>query len=272
MTKTSLFPALAILELYANIFSMTNLQKFILFWLGAAFSVILSLFLLVSINQKLNAAATTNTVSFSGEGKVVTKPDVALVYLSIVTEAATSKAAQEDNSKRSRQVVDYLKKQGIDDKDVKTVGYNIYPQYTYYPQNIYEKSRPPRISGYQVNQTLEVKIRDLDKVSSVLDSVVEAGANQINSFSFQIDDPEKFKNEARELAIKNAKAKASELKNQLDIRLGRIVNFSEGFGGVPPPIFYKGSEAGGGYGGGGPEVPVGENEVRVEVTITSQIR
>lgn len=230
-----------------------------------AFLIIASLFLLASTDQKINTAATTNTVSFSGEGKVISKSDIALVNLSIVTESATSKSAQDNNSKKSKAVVEFLKKQKIEDKDIKTTSYNIYPQYSY-PR--YDK---PVISGYQVNQTMEIKIRNLDDVSAILDGVVSAGANQINNLSFEIDEPEKLKSEARKMAIDDAKKKARELEKELGIDLGKIINFSESAGGFPTPIFL---EAKGGIGGedGGPSVPSGENEIVVNVYLTYQIK
>lgn len=237
-----------------------------LVWAAMVFLIIASLFLLVSADQKLNTAATTNTVSFSGKGKVVSKSDIALVNLSIVTESATSKSAQDDNSKKSKAVTDFLKKQKIEDKDVKTTSYNIYPQYTY-PR--YDK---PVISGYQVNQTMEIKIRNLNDVSAILDGVVGAGANQINSLSFQIDEPEKLKAEARKMAIGDAKKKARELEKELGVDLGKIINFSESAGGFPTPIFYESLKGGIGGGDGGPSVPSGENEIVVDVTLTYQIK
>ncbi len=234
---------------------------------------ILAAFLLVSANQKLNTAATTNTVSFSGEGKVVMKPDIALIDLSILTEATTSKAAQDENSKKSKSLTDFLKKQGIEDKDIKTTGYNIYPQY-YYPPYPTVDTRGPRITGYQVNQMIQVKVRDLEKVNTVLDGVVSAGVNQVNNMQLTIDEPEKLRDEAREKAIKDAKTKADALEDQLDIDLGKIVNFIENGGGYPVPMMYaKEVDGRGGVGGGGgPSVPVGENEVVVNVTITYQIK
>ena len=105
-----------------------------LIWVGIATLVILSVFLIAKTNQVINTATTANTISFNGEGKVLAKPDVAVVSLSIVTEAVTSKAAQDDNSAKSKAVTDFLKVQGIENKDVKTTGYNIYPQYSY-PRN-----------------------------------------------------------------------------------------------------------------------------------------
>ena len=195
------------------------------------------------------------------------KPDIAVAYLSILTEAATSKAAQDENSRKSENVVDFLKKQGVDEKDIKTSGYNIYPQYNY------PRFDAPEIRGYQVYQSLEVKIRDLDKASDILDGVVGAGVNQVGSFNFQIEDPEKLKAEARQKAIDDAKNKAGELKNQLGIKLGRIINFSENTYGYPIPLYERAlpADAGGGF-GGGPSLPTGENEVTVNVTITYQIK
>ena len=243
---------------------MKNNYKYLI-WSGTAVTVILAVFLLASTNRVLNTTTTTNTVSFNGEGKVLAKPDVAAISLSIVTEAVTSKAAQDDNSSKSKAVSDFLKKQGVEEKDIKTTGYNIYPQYRY-PQ--YDK---PEIRGYQVNQTMEVKVRDLGKVSSILDGVVSAGVNQVNSLSFEIDEPEKLKAEARQKAIEDARSKTDELEDQLGVKLGKIVNFSESIGGFPGPIFYE-RALDVGMGGGGPSVPTGENEVVVNVTLTYQIK
>lgn len=245
---------------------MDTLQKKLLGWGGFGLMVLLGAFLIVKTNQEFNTAATTNTVTFSGRGEVLAKPDVALVDLSIVTEGSTSKIAQDENSKKSKAVTDFLKDQDIDEKDIKTTGYNIYPQYRY-PQN-----GTPTISGYQVNQTLQVKIRDLEKVDDVLAGIVSAGVNQINQLQLTVDDQDKLKEEAREEAIKDAQEKAKVLEDQLDIRLGRIVNFSEGSdGSFPSPVFMRDSAVGG-MGGGGPSVPVGQNEISVTVSITYQIR
>lgn len=245
---------------------MTTLQKQIVFWTGLVFVVVLGVFVAVSTNQALNTAATTNTVSFSGEGKVTAKPDIAIIDLSIVTEAPTSKAAQDQNSAKSRALTDFLKGRDIDDKDIKTTGYNIYPQYNYPPYG------RPTITGYQVNQTIQIRVRDLAEADTVLDGVVSSGVNQINNFQLAIDDPEKLRDQAREEAIKDAKEKADKLEDQLGIRLGRIVNFSEGGSGSPPIIYAKEFDGRGGVGGGGPSVPTGESEIIITVTITYQIK
>src|SRR3989338_3530051 len=102
-----------------------------LIWSGTATLSVLSLFLLVTMNRISDTAVTTNTISFSGEGKVFAVPDIAAVSFSIVTEATTSKVTQDQNSEKSKKVVEFLKNQNIEDKDIKTTGYSIYPQYSY---------------------------------------------------------------------------------------------------------------------------------------------
>jgi len=253
---------------------MDKLQKQILFWVGLAFVVILGAFVVVMTSRALETATTTNTVSFNGEGKVTSKPDIAVVDLSIVTDAKTSKAAQDDNSKKSTKLTEFLKSQGIDEKDIKTSSYNIQPQYSY-PVYPYDKmTERPQIIGYQVNQTLEVKIRNLEKVDAVLDGVVATGVNQVYGLRFSIEEPEKLMEEARQKAITDAKEKADALEDQLGIRLGRIINFSESGNGSIPPFYYDKAMSLEGRGGGGdvPSVQIGENEIIVNVSITYQIK
>jgi len=221
-------------------------------------------------------ATTTNTVSFDGEGKISAKPDIAVADFSIVTEAVTSKAAQDSNSTKSQKLTDYLKSQNIADKDIKTTGYNIYPQYNNIRPCPQEPSYPcpvaqPQISGYQVTQSVEVKVRNLDNVSAILDGAVTAGVNQVGQLSYQIDNPESLTDQARALAIADAKSKADTLKKQLGINLGRIINFTEGTQGYPVPMVLDKATASGG-GSSGPSVPSGENEITVDITITYQIK
>lgn len=243
---------------------MSNTQKNILFVLGSICLIVLSLFLLASTQKIQDTVTATNTISFSGEGKVTAKPDIAKIHFSIVTQATTSKEAQNANSPKSKAVTDFLKKQGIEEKDIKTTSYNIYPQYDY------PRSGLPEIKGYEVKQGLEVKVKNLDKVNTILDGLVSAGANNVNDFEFAVDEPEKLQAEARAKAIADAKNKARDLEKQLGINLGKIISFSENGGGFPVPLYYDLKAEGGR--GGGPTLPTGENEVKVDVTITYQIK
>ncbi len=239
-----------------------------LIWVGTVVLALLAIFLMAETKQVMNTAATINTVSFTGEGKISAKPDIAVISASIVTQATDSKVAQNDNSAKSTKVTEFLKKQNIEDRDIKTSGYNIYPQQKYPPYG-----GQPTITGYQVTQSFEIKVRDLAKIGTILSGLVTAGANQVNNTGLQVENPEALKDQARQEAINDAKQKANTLKKQVGISLGKIVNFSENTGGYPYPMMYE-SKTASGMGGSSvtPDVPVGENEISVSVTITYQIK
>lgn len=235
-------------------------------WVLVAVFVLAAVWLLQSIDQMRRAGNVSDTLTVEGQGKVLATPDVAVAELSINVEAATASLAQNQANVKSNAVVAFLKGKGIEEKDIKTSGYNIYPQYDYV-------NGRSVLRGYQVTQSFTVKIRDMARANEALDGVVDAGVNQVGGISFQIDDPEKLKQEARQKAIDDAKQKASVLEGQLGVDLGHIVSFSESQDGFyPQPYMMR--EAVGGVGGGGtaPALPTGENEVIVNVSVTYQIR
>ena len=125
-----------------------------------------------------------------------------------------------------------------------------------------------------MNQTITVKVRDLTKTDDVLTAVVAAGANQVNSFEYTIENPEQLQEQARQSAITDAKQRASVLEGQLGISLGRIVNFSENNNGYTPRPVMMDSTKAMGMGGSAvtPSLPTGENEIAVDVSITYQIK
>ncbi len=233
--------------------------------IGTAVLVILGVFLLVEINKVWNTATTTNTVSFSGEGKVSAKPDIAIISAGVLTQNEDSKMAQDANSKKTQAITDYLKKQGIDEKDIKTSDYNVYPQYNY-------QNGRNDISGYQVSENFQIKVRDLTKISSLLSGLVSAGANQVNNLGLQIENPDKLQAEAREKAIEDAKQKAGELKGQVGIKLGRIVGFSENSNSGGPIYYDMKAQGLGGGGAPSPSISTGQNEITVDVTLIYQIK
>lgn len=214
-------------------------------------------------------------VSFSGEGKVLAKPDIAKISFAIISDGETLLKVQEENTFRSNRVVEFLKKAGVDNKDIKTSSYNIQPQYSSsrpcFSNVCPEPEKRPKILGYQIRNVFEVKIRVLEKAGDMLSGVVAAGANEVGNLEFSIDNEEALREEARRLAIADAKKKAAVLAKQLGVRLGRIVSFSES--GLFVPVFLK-TEA---FGGGGaaissPPVQAGENEIRANVSITYELR
>ena len=211
----------------------------------------------------------------SGEGKISAKPDIAKVSASIVVERELLPEAQSEASRRTEALMTALKAENVAERDIRTAGYNIYPQY-FYPRPCYGSVCPaeerPRIVGYQVRVSYEIKIRDITKSGDTLAKMVSSGVNEVGGLEFTIDDPEALKAEARSKAVAAARAKAEALAKNLGKRVGRITAFAEG-GGGPPVIFAREALDGkGGFGGEGPAVPPGESEVVVTVSITYELR
>jgi uncharacterized protein YggE len=238
-------------------------------WLLIAVLVLTAGWLMQNIGRTNEAPNASNTITINGTGTVTAVPDVAVATIAISVEGSTAKAAQNDANKKSVAVVDYLKKAGIKEADIKTSGYNINPQYDY-------SSGKNIIHGYQVTQSLTVKIRDMDKANTILDGVVSAGANQVNGLSFEIDKPDQLKADARKKAIDDANKKARELEDQLGVDLGHIVSFTESGDYYPPLRYAKDMMMSAGSGVSSsipvPELPAGENEITMSVSITYQIK
>jgi len=203
-----------------------------------------------------------NVISVRGEGRVYTKPDIALVNLSVVSEGYRVKDVQEDNSKKMNKVINFLKEYGVEEKDIKTTNYQIYPRY------IYGEGRSPRIGSYEITQTLEVKIRDLEKIGEILEKSVYNGVNQVSSLYFRVDNDKDVKEQARKLAIDEAKEKAKKLAVLMGVKLGRISGYDETTS-FDYPVYREY-----GIGGGGemvPQIEVGENEIVVDATLIYEI-
>jgi len=161
-----------------------------------------------------------DTVTIMGEGRVVAEPDLGKITVSIVTENETAETAQEENITQFNQVVDALKELSIKDEDLQTTGFSVNPLYDYTDDG--------RVSnGFEVRQSIEVTIRDLEKSGDIIQAAGNSGANQVSGLSFKIDEPEQYREEARLKALDNAKQKADELSQKLGVKLGKIVSFSE---------------------------------------------
>jgi hypothetical protein len=254
-----------------------------------SFLIILSLFLVVlivsgavDIKNKIKEGKyigqgieAKNTITISDSGEIYAKPDLALVDFSVVTEAKAVSKALSDNTEKMNAVINFIKGESVDAKDLKTTSFNIYPQYEWYKETSCEVYPCPEgkrvLVGYEVTQQLEVKIRDLLKIGEIIEGATAAGANQVGNLYFTIDKEEDLKKQARDEAIKKAKAKAQELADQLGVKLVRITNFSEsGIFPVPSP-YYKGEALGLGGGSETPQIETGENKIEVTVSITYEI-
>lgn len=162
-----------------------------------------------------------STFDVEGEGKVTVIPDTGEINIGLRVNKATVDTAQKEANEKINQITAEIKKLGIEEKFIKTVDYNVYPEYDY--------RAGQKITGYNVNVTLKIKVKDFDKINQVIDTSTALGANQIGNLSFTVDDErlEELKMEARQQAIEKAKEKAGQIASMTGFRLGRIVNFTE---------------------------------------------
>lgn len=200
------------------------------------FLVVLSLSVLswgyYNYRQAQNIINPERTISFTAEGKVLAKPDIAKVTFYVINQGEKAEAVQKENNERMQEAVTFVKDQGVEDDDIRTVQYNLSPEYDYtWCKTSSVKpytSCPPKIVGYKLDQGVQVKIRDFDKIDSIVGGLSEKGVNQISNVSFVIDDTENYKNEARIQALEKVEKRAKLLAKESSIKLGKIINISEG--------------------------------------------
>jgi uncharacterized protein YggE len=231
------------------------------------FLVSLTVWVNIDISNKVKE--TENTINVSD---IYAKPDLTLVTFSVITEEKQVAGALSKNTEKMNAVIDFVKDQGVEEKDLKTTSFNIYPRYEYQrvEPEIYPYPPGKRVLvGYEVTQSLEVKIRDMTKIGDILQGATDAGANQVGDLQFTIDKEDELKKQAREEAIEKAKTKAKELATQLGVNLVRISNFSESS--ITPRYYGLEKVAVEGAEEAIPQVEVGENKIEVTVTITYEI-
>jgi len=257
-------------------------MKFIISALG----LFLILFLAVRIAKDIKAydyigrdVSSPNTISVSGKGEMVAKADIAAFTFNVAEESLDVSDAQSRAAKKINDIIQFLKNNGIEEKDIKTINYNIYPRYNYIKSPAKSQIVPPNknnrvLIGYEANQGVEVKVRKIDSAGAILSGVGSLGASNVSGLNFSIDEEDKLKKEARELAIEDARENAKVLAKGLGVKLVRIINFSES--GYFPIYREKFSTADMYMSVGGassvPEIPTGENKITSQVNIVYEIR
>lgn len=216
----------------------------------------------------------TPTITVTGTGKASTPPTIAEVSFTVEERSATEQEAQAQATKKADTALAALKNLGIEDKDVQTTGYQIYPQYeTPNCKPGVPCPQSTKISTYQVSQSVTVKVRDTTKAGDVLKLLATAGVQNVSGPNFMVDEPSTVQALARGKAIEDARQKAQLLANQLGVRLGTVVSFSENGGGGTMPLFTqmaKGASAD--SGSPAPTLPQGENETISTVSVTFEIK
>ena len=163
-----------------------------------------------------------NSVSVTANGTVKITPDVAYTTVGVVTQKKKMQDAQSANRELMNAVVTALKEAGLTDDDIRTTNYSVYPVYDY-------SGDTSRIASFEVNNTIELTIRDIDKVGGILDAAAAAGANTSYSVSFDILDKEPAYNQALTAAMESARAKADTLAAAGGFSIKGVMNVTEGY-------------------------------------------
>lgn len=231
------------------------------------------------IGRDVNAQT---TITVSGDGETFAAPDIASVSFAIMQEAKTPADARKIVDEKMKKISEFLSTSGVAAKDIKTTGYNLNPKYEWQQKQIvciaYPCIQPPGkqvLLGYEVTQSTEVKVRDLDNAGTILGGLTDNGATDVSGLNFMVENEDGVKATVREMAIAKAKAKADQLAKDLGVSLVRIVSFNEG--GNYPMYYARGgmemkamsADVGN---QSAPIVSAGENKYTSNVTIVYEIR
>lgn len=208
----------------------------------------------------------STTIAFDGQAERDVVPDLANVDLTVRSEADTPDEAQQQNSQKMNGVTEFLKSEGFQEEDLQTSNYSIRPVYEF------SEGRARQVTGYEVQQTLNVKIRDFENIPVVLREAVNRGVNQVSSLNFTIEDREAVVEELIEEAVNDAKQKAQQRASYLDLNLGELVDFSYSTSGDnQPPIIYREALDSAGREDFAPNVEPGTNKINVNVNLTYEV-
>ncbi len=237
--------------------------KFLVFAV-LAFALILSACGPTTINQEPQPVS--RTLNVNGLGTTYLTPDIAYIYIGVHNEGATASETVAANKAQTTAVLDALKKAGVDEKDLRTTNFSIYPSQQYSPEGT--------VTGtiYMVDNTVYVTVRNLDGLGTLLDDTINAGANSINSIQFDVADKSAAVKEARVKGVEDAKTQAQELATAAGITLGDIQNISY-YDNSPVPMF-EGKGGGGGAMAADTSVSIqpGQLTISVSVNITYEIK
>ncbi len=214
----------------------------------------------ISYPLSVTSRSASGELSVVGEGKVEVIPDSSSVQAGItVSNATTIDAAQKTINDTNNKIVDALVKLGIPKKDIKTSNYSVTPNYQF------EGGRN-NINGYNGNATLSIKVKQIDLLPTVIEEVTKNGANQIYGTSYNIENPQKYREEARNKAIQNAREQAQKLASSLGLKLGKITNIAESSP-TSPILIRDSAPLGLGKGGGTPDLQPGSETITSTVTL-----
>lgn len=271
-----------------------NLKKAV-YYIGSLVGVVLFIYLIGLAYSEFKGAKyigsgviPNSIISVNGKGEIVTKPDIATFSYSVDEKAKTVDEAQANAATKGNKIIAALKAAGVAETDIKQTYYNINPEYEWTSSCVYSGNGavyPPCVAGkqvlkgYGVTETVEVKVRDLSKAGTIFQTVGTLGVSNVFGLSFSIDKIDDIKQQARTMAVDDAKKNAEILAKQLGVKLVRITSYydqcSYGCYGENYSYAREAISASPGMdkaGGATPEIPSGEQKIRSNVTISYEIK
>ncbi len=216
------------------------------------------------------ATTMQNVINVTGKGEVLTTPDIATFSFTVSEENLIVSEAQKAANDKMEKILEYVKTSGVEEKDVKTVSYDIYPRYDY-QGGMYSSKQV--LAGYVVSQTIEVKVRKMEDAGKLLSGIGEFGATNVSGLTFTVDAQDELAREARDKAIEDAREQAEELARSLGVKLGKITSFYESAPYQPYPMYYaKEVMMGEMVENQAATIPGGESKITSSVTITYEIK
>ena len=237
--------------------------------------VILGLFLLVQTFGSDVESTYEPSITVTGEGRTFAVPDTASFNYTVRTEAASANEVARELAEVANDVNEALINSGVEEKDIKTESYNVYPRYEYGSRaGIGFPEGERRLVGYEATQTNQVRVRSIEEAPALLSIPTDNGADNVSQLDFSIWDETELEAEARQLAIDDAKQKAKALADQLGVSLGDITDYYENQeGGHYPMAFEARMEMSDDQAMGGiTKIATGENEIKKVVNITFRIK
>jgi hypothetical protein len=220
-------------------------------------------------NTYVSASQDLTGIAVTGQGEVVTEPDTGFFNVGVQISAKTVGEARDKGAKAADDVIKSLKLNRIDEKDVKTTGLSISPTYEY-PRNGGE----PKITGYTLTNTVQVKVRKLDQFSKVVDDAIQAGGDavRLNSIRFDIEDNAKALEQAHTSAMTDARKKAEQLAKAGGVQLDKPLAISETQSSAPPPQVFAGADKAAPSTGIATPIQPGTGTVTVQVQVRWSIK
>lgn len=229
---------------------------------AAALSLLLAGGLLLAPTRAPAAQAEQESgVSVVGEGLVTARPDIARITVGVERFEPSLAPALEHAAAAMDAVIARLVQLGVSRDDIQTVRFSVSPVYD-------TRGDAPSLRGYRVSNALEATLRDIDRVGTVIDDVVAAGATRVEGVSFETSRLAELKAQAREQAMVNARTKAEQLAQLAGARLGSVIRIQESDAGGPAPVRTMAAPE---AGAASTPIEAGQLQIRTVVSVTWQL-